>query len=351
MKIFFNIFFFLLLSSFNLSNLLGFSLAETPILPQDQYEDSPDVIPVESTQVAPLLPPEPWFTGPIIAPAGTVVPLGNFEFEAFLFLSTTTGVYNRNWDQISSKNNFFSVNPEFYFYLGLTPWADINLVLQFFYNTVRNQNHVNFGDTTVALDLQLLPDDYTPYFPGIKFTLRETFPTGPYQNLNPKKLLTDLNGGGTYATGLNLVFYKVFNVFDAHFLTMTLSSLYTISAPFDVKGFNLYGGGRNAKGKVYPGNQTQIIASFEYSLSQNIVLSLDNIYTHTNKTSFKGYPGTIEGILSNVSAPSSESISFCPALEYNFSSNLGINTGCYFSAFGRNSQIFRTFATCLVATF
>jgi hypothetical protein len=351
MKNFVNIRFLLLYMGLYLSNLFSFSLAETPILPQDQYEDTPDVIPVESTKVASLLPPTPWFTGPIIAPSGTAVPLGNLEFETFLFLSTTTGVYDANWKQISSKNNFFSVNPEFYFYLGLTPWADINLVLQFFYNTIRNQNHVNFGDTILALDLQLLPDDYTPYFPGIKFTLRETFPTGPYQNLNPRKLLTDLNGGGTYATGFNLVFYKVFNVFDAHFLTMTLSSQYTISAPFNVSGFNLYGGGRNAKGRVYPGSQTQLVASFEYSLTQNFVLSLDNVYTHTNKTSFKGYPGTIEGELSAVSLPSSESISFCPAFEYNFSSNLGINTGCYFSAFGRNSQIFRSFVTCLIATF
>jgi hypothetical protein len=348
MKKFIRIFLFV---SFKVLNLGALSLSTNALLDIDANSENSEVLPVETTSVAPITLPSPWLTGTIIAPAGTAVPLGTIEFETFIFLSTETGAYNKNWNEISAKNNFFYFNPEFFFYIGLTPWADINVVLQFFYNNFRDQNHVNFGDTQVALDIQLLPDDSFEYFPGIKFTIRETFPTGPYQNLNPKKLLTDLDGGGTYSTGFNLVFYKVYKAYKDHFLSMTLSGQYTLSAPFDVKGFNLYGGGVGANGRVHPGCQTQVVASFEYSLTQNVVLSLDNVYTHTNSTSFKGYPGKVKGELSSVGAPSSELISFCPSIEYNFSSNFGINSGCYFSAYGRNTQIFRSFVTTLTATF
>ena len=171
----------------------------------------------DTTQTPLLNPPTPWLTGPLIAPSGTAIPYGHFEIEPYLYFTTNTGTYNSHWKSVSAEQNFFSFNPQFFFYFGLTPWMDINIIPQFFYNTTANQNSVNFGDLIVALDFQLLDPAYTPYFPGIKFTIRETFPTGPYQKLNPKKLLTDQTGAGTFGTNFNLVFYEVYHLGGHHF--------------------------------------------------------------------------------------------------------------------------------------
>src|SRR5690606_31876422 len=87
-----------------------------------------------------------------------------------------TADYNENW-QIVSREHFLSINPQLFCYFGLTPWCDINIVPQFFYQHTEDENSVQFGDLMVGLDFQLLPIDFTTYFPGIKFAIREVFPT------------------------------------------------------------------------------------------------------------------------------------------------------------------------------
>ena len=290
-----------------------------------------------------VAPPSPWLTGPIIAPAGTAITYGHFEIEPYSYFTATTGSYDQNWQTVSADHNFFSINPQLFLYFGLTPWMDINISPQFFYNSTNNQSSTNFGDLIVALDFQLLNQGYTPYFPGIKFTLRESFPTGSYQNLDPSKLLTDQSGAGTYATNLNLVLYDVYHLGGFHFLSTTYSISYTVTTPVTVNGFHTYGGGYGTSGTVKPGGIFQAIASFELSLSRNWALNIDNVYTHVNKTKFSGEPGTTDsGLVAYNKEPSSEQITFCPGIEYNWNSHIGITAGCWFTAWGRNSPLFRS---------
>ncbi len=171
-----------------------------------------------------------------------------------------------------------------------------------------------------------------------------TFPTGKYQKLRPSKKGTDLSGQGSFHTNASLEFYKVYRLNDHHFLSATLYLSYTYLVPVHVKGFNAYGGGHHTRGKVHPGNILKGILSFEYTLNQNWVLSIDNVYIHINKNRFNGHRGfTDSGDVASVGGPSSEQISFAPAIEYNFSSSFGINTGAWVTAWGRNSTEFRSF--------
>ena len=291
----------------------------------------------------PAPPPSPWLTGPLIAPIGAIVPFGQFEIESYVYCTTNVGAYNQNWNAVSASHNFFSLNPQFLCFFGLTSWMDINITPQFFYNTTNHQNSTQFGDLPIALDFQLLDPAATPYFPGIKFTIRETFPTGPYEHLNPDKLLTDQTGAGTFATAFNLVFYQVYHLGGHNFLSTTYSAAYTVTTPVHVHGFNTYGGGYGTNGTVLPGQSFQGIISFELALTQNWVLAIDNVYTHTNSSNFFGTVGkTTSGSAATVGVHSSEQISFAPAIEYNFSSTLGLEAGCWFTAWGRTSTEFRS---------
>jgi len=301
---------------------------------------SSTVQPYEPNQPAPP-PPTAWLTGPLIAPVGAVVPYGNFNIETYVYSTTNTGTYNSNWHAVSAAHDTFSLNPQFSCFFGLTPWMDINIVPQFYYNTTNGAHSWDFGDLAVALDFQLLDPNYTPYFPGIKFTIKEMFPTGPFQNLNPNKYMTDQSGAGTFGTTFNLVLYKVYHLTGEHFLSTTYSAAYTVTTPVNVHGFNTYGGGYGTNGYALPGDTFEAIISFELTLSQNWALALDNVYIHVDRTQFFGTSGTTAtGALATVGTPSSEQISFAPAIEYNFSSNLGIIAGCWFTAWGRNSTEF-----------
>ncbi len=295
------------------------------------------------TSTTSIITPGPWLTGPLIAPVGTVIPRGDFFIKSQLYFTKTTGFYNKNWHAVSAKENFNTLNAQFLCFFGLTSWCDLNIIPQFLYHATSHQRYFHFGDLTVGLDFQLMKADFNPYFPGIKFAIREVFPTGNFQYLRPRKLSTDQSGAGIFATQFNLVLYKVFHLYDLHRLSTTFSAQYTVNTSTNVHGFNAYGGGFGANGKASPGDSFQGIVSFEFTLNQNWALALDNVYTHTNVTPFFGTPGVaLSGTFAQVGKPSSEQLSFALAIEYNFSKNFGIIGGCWFSALGRNSTKFRS---------
>lgn len=276
----------------------------------------------------------PWFTGPLIAPTASVIPAGHFVIQPFFAFNTSTGIYNSHW-QNRSAPNFFSYSTSLELIVGLTEWMDFEIQPAVLYNYTKHESAWAFGDFPFNLSFQLLPVGRFEYFPGIELQIVETFPTGKYQKSNPKKLTTDLGGAGSFATTANLNFYKIYSLQGVHFLSMTASFGVTYHAPVHVRGINFYGGAPGCAGKVYPGNSYNALLSFEYSLTRNWALALDNLYTHFNKDRFRGTAPA------KVGKPSSELLSFAPAVEYNFNEQWGIIAGVWLSAIGRNTAVFR----------
>jgi hypothetical protein len=280
----------------------------------------------------PPAPITPWFTGTLLAPTALVVPVGHYCIQPYFQFNTYTGAYNRHW-QDKSTPNFFSYLTLLDLTFGLTKWMDIEIFPAVQYNHSKNRSAWRFADLPLLLGFQLLSAEKYEYFPGIQLQLGETFPTGKYQKLNSE---VDVSGTGSFATTASLIFYKIYHLQGLHFMSMTASFVYTYSAPVHVRGLNFYGGGHGCAGKVLPGNFYEAILSFELSLSRHWALALDNIYIHLDKDRFHGTPGATK-----VGRPSSESLSFAPAIEYNFNQNWGIIAGTWVSAVGRNSAVFR----------
>ena len=284
----------------------------------------------------------PWLVGPLIAPTGVVVPKGHYTIQPFFYILVNTGMYSPNW-RPQSTPNFYNASLQFQGIFGMTPWMDFQMNPIVLYNNTQGQSSTCFGDLPLGFDFQLLSDKKCKWFPGIKLGLIETFPTGKYQKLSPKKLDTDEGGLGSFSTQIDLVFYKVYHLSGLHFLSMTMALQYTLYAPVHVKGFNSYGGGFKTRGTVYPGTNVTAILSFEYTFNKNWVFSIDNVYLHSNKTRFSGNPGfTDSGSQAIVGNPSLEQLSFAPAIEYSFNANWGIIAGSWFSAAGRNALVFQS---------
>lgn len=283
----------------------------------------------------------PWLTGPLIAPSGGVVQKGHYSVQPFFTFNANTGLYNSHWRPVSNPN-FYSVSMQLELTVGLTQWMDFQINPLVVYNTTQEQSSTRFADLPLGFDLQLLSAEKYKWFPGIKLELIETFPTGKYQKSNLKKR-TDISGMGSFFTSAYLVFYKIHHLIGRHYLSTTMSFGYDVYAPVHVKGKNFYGGGKKTRGKVYPGNTSSAFLSFEYSFNKNWVFSLDNVYIHANKTRFSGNRGLVSpGVPAVVAWPSTEQLSFAPAIEYNFNENCGLIAGTWFSAAGRNSWEFRS---------
>ena len=81
--------------------------------------------------------------------------------------------------------------------------------------------------------------------------------------------------------------------------------------------------------------------AMEYTLTRNWAFAADLFYVYSNKTKFSGTT------LAPIGRPSSEQLSFAPAIEYNWNINVGIITGAWVTLTGRNSSCFRGSVTAV----
>lgn len=280
--------------------------------------------------------PSPWLTGPLLTPSAHVVPKGHFNIEPYLYVIETIGSYNSHWRSHSQKKEWV-INQQTPNWIGLTKKWDFFFNPQFFYKIKSGASSANFGDFILGLDYQIHLDNAETWYPAVKLYIREFFPTGKYQHGNPHKKGTDLVGEGSYITNIGIIMSRTFHFSGVHYLQVRWALFQNFHTPAHVKGFNSYGGDFGTKGKVHPGNLLRALTSFEYTLTKHWALACDIEYRHFTKTRFSGNRGPGSPA---VGRHSSEQFSIAPAIEYNWSRNLGIIAGSWFSLAGRNSDEF-----------
>ena len=280
----------------------------------------------------------PILSGPLLAPYREVIPLGHFMIRSYTYVTLFSN--DKNEKTIVSPS-YTSIVTQFQTFFGLTPFCDLSLTPQICYNFSKNGWAINFCDLPIGLDFQILSPTYTTYFPGIKFSAKEIFPTGHYNHLKPCMANAASSGLGSFRSQFELVFYKLFHPLPNHYLSLNCSFQYTLSQPVHVFGFNAYGGGFGSKGTVLPGNLFKAFLSFEFTLSKHLALTLDNVYKHQDRSDFIGKDGiSFDGKVRKTRKPSSEEFSMAPAIAYNYSHKLSIVAGVWAPVFRRNCENF-----------
>jgi len=281
----------------------------------------------------------PWYSGPLLTGGAHMMPPGYIGLQPYVYVADTYAAFDKHYTSHGIPD-LIQLNPQINaLQAGITSWLDVALGMQGFVNWQRDQSSGGFGDLGLTFGFPLLVEG--PYIPAMKIGIGETFPTGRYQNLTHGKTAVQATGLGSYQTTLSYRIAKIFFASTLHPLNMRATFAYTIPSTVHVKGFNSYGGGFGAHGKVRPGNQLSVSVGMEWSVTQRWVFANDFVYSHSNRTKFNGYAGTLAGgTPSKVGAPSSEQFSLAPAIEYNFSSMFGILGGVWFVVAGRNSSKF-----------
>lgn len=282
----------------------------------------------------------PWFTGPLIAPAAHSIPPHHGDIEPYLYFWSFTGNYDKNWESHSTPN-FYRLQLSIPTWVGLNSFMDFTLAPQVMYQFTEGQRSTQFGDLPFGFDFQLLSEQPGTWWPAIKLGLQATAPLGNYNNLNPSKLGTDASGLGSWNPNATLAFGRFFLLPNGRILSPRLVFNYAVPNAVRVKNYNAYGGTKGTGGTVYPGNIFWCDLGLEYNMTQRWVLAFDLFYQHTNKIRFSGNPGEVSpGVLAVMTSPSSESFSVAPALEYNWSSRVGLIGGVWMTVAGRNSSRF-----------
>ena len=292
--------------------------------------------------------PEPWLTGPLLSPSGHVVPHGHQNYEPYVYWTQIKGSYDDHWKPHSSST-FNNVLYQLTMQMGVLPDTEFDIAPQFSYNATKGEHTWRVSDLPITLAFQLLYDKMDNWSPGIKLRFGANVPLGKYDHLNPDRLLTDAGGIGTWYPSVGVVFTRLHHITGEQFFSWRAFFDYSIGTPVNVKGLSFYGGApsingiKGTRGTVYPGNVFVFLAGFEYSLTQNWALALDVQYQHTQKRRFSGHSpaGT------KPTFPSREFFALAPALEYNWSSNVGLIAGPWFTVAGRNALDFISYVVAI----
>jgi hypothetical protein len=273
---------------------------------------------------------EPIFAGTLLEFISNNIPPGDWLIEPYFFAGKVNGVYNSEW---KDKHLFKYFESKLFLQVetGITPWLDIGLILNENYSLSNGRKSYSYGDTRLALGFQITTNKPNSAVPDFRIVLFESFPTGKYQHLDPRKNSADVTGSGAFESWIVAVIRKIIYFTPRQTVSLNLNLGYDIPSSVHVKGFNLYGGDSKTNGSVIPGQQFLGNLGLEYSLTVNWILGLDVHYMHQNKSHSNHR---------NIHSPSSEEFSLAPCIEYNPSTRFGLEAGAWFSIAGRNNLAF-----------
>jgi len=281
-----------------------------------------------------------WWTGPLLAASPGTLPQGHFLFEPYLYEAMLDGHYDSAGKRHSSahENDFGSQS---YILYGLVDTVTLGLIPRFGFKDPSlgsSSSGVGVGDVTLQAAYRLTQFQDAGWLPAMSFVAAETLPIGKYDRLgnNP----SDGFGGGSYTTALSIYSQYYFWMPNGRILRTRLDLTQSWSKDVDLRDVSVYGTPDGFRGRARPGNSSIVNLAFEYSMTRNWVAALDVIYEHDGSTRIVGQqPGSgANGLVDiHTESGSSQSFAFAPAIEYNWTSNVGVIVGAKVVTSGRNT--------------
>jgi hypothetical protein len=296
-----------------------------------------------------------WWTGPMLAPAGGTLPQGHALIEPYLFDIVSVGHFDTDGNRHSGpyEHDLGSLT---YMLYGITDSFTAGLIPRFLYNEpagAPNSSGVGVGDLTLQGGWRLTQFQDGHSIPSSVFVVQETLPTGRYDNLSRP---SDGFGAGAYTTAVAVYSQDYFWMPNGRILRARLALTYAWSSSVSVHDESVYGTGPGFSGHAFPGNSFTADAAGEYSATRNWVLALDIVYQHNGDTRVSGIqapapPSTLGPYPYLSYSGASWSLGFAPALEYNFTSTVGVLLGVRIINIGHNTTASVTPAIALNMVF
>jgi hypothetical protein len=276
-----------------------------------------------------------WWTGPILAAGASTLPKGHWLVEPYVFDVISQGRYDDDGHRRagSERHSFGSLT---YVLYGLADGVTVGVIPRFAYNDVStgpDSSGIGVGDFTIQGAYRLSQFREGARVPTASVVLQQSLPTGKYHRLGDQP--GDGIGSGAYTTTLSLYTQYFFWMPNGRILRTRLNFSYAVSDTVSVEDVSVYGTSDGFRGHARPGRSFAVGSAFEYSATRSWVLALDLVYQHDTSTRLRGLDGS--GLPVRTDFGFSESITLAPAVEYNWSSRMGVIVGALFTAAGRNT--------------
>jgi hypothetical protein len=275
-----------------------------------------------------------WWTGPLLAASpGSLVP-GHFLIEPYVFDAIPRGYYDNGGRRHTGPHSK-SFGSQSYVLYGLSDRVGVGLIPRLGFNEPsegRSSSTVGVGDLTLQAQYGLTRFAEGTWIPSTAFVFQETLPVGKYDRLGDRP--ADGLGAGVYSTTLALYSQYFFWMPTGRILRTRLDLSYSISGSANLRDVSVYGTAQGFRGRARPGNSAIVNAAGEYSLTRNWVLALDVVYEHDSNTHVSGL-GVPQSSAGTGSPPAAVELnsgpghtwSLAPAIEYNFTSRVGVIAG------------------------
>ena len=267
-----------------------------------------------------------WWTGPMLANSADTLPRGHVLIEPYLY-----DVASKGADRFGSRA---------YVLYGLTDRLTVGLIPIIGYNRISgapDSSGVGFADQIVQAQFRLSQFQEGSWLPTISLLLQEAVPTGRYDRL---QRASDGMGQGAWTTTLGVNAQSYFWMPNGRILRVRLNLARTFASHADVDGASVFGTSPDFHGRASLGAGYSIDTAFEYSLTRRWVLALDVFHSHSDAIRLAGHedPSGLPTTPVRTRIGASDAFGYAPAVEYNFTSRLGVLLGVRLIAGGHNVQ-------------
>jgi hypothetical protein len=280
-------------------------------------------------------PGNPWLTGPLLTPSANTIPKGHFNIETYVYVLNDEGKYNTRGIQATNRINPRATNVPFVIQMGLADRIDLTIIPQFTYSYGHGRQDVSMGDLIIGTSYQLLRHSEKHYGLTWNAGLKQLFPSGRFENLNPIYAGNDCCGSGSWSTTLFTAVAKQYHIQRQNFLSARSAFQAIFYMPTEIHGTNAFGGDSSTTGRFDRGFSCIWDIGLEFTISRHWAIALDIENQYMTKAKFTGVTAHTVG-----NPKESYMLSFAPAIEYNFNENWGFIAGVWVSAFGTNDQGF-----------
>ena len=275
-----------------------------------------------------------WWTGPIVAAGAATLPQGHALIEPYVYDVITRGRYDSdgNYRSTDTVHSYGSLT---YMLYGVTDSFTAGLIPTFGFNDVENgpdSSGIGVGDVTLQAQWRLSQFREGGRVPTSSFVLQQTLPTGKYDQLGSRP--SDGLGAGANTTSLAVHSQYYLWMPNGRILRTRLNVAYAFSDSVDVTDSSVYGTPEGFRGHANPGDTFSVYSAWEYSLTRNWVLALDAFYQHDSSTRIRG---ATQGVPFSADSGSAWRFGLAPAIEYNWTSRVGVIIGARWFAAGRNT--------------
>lgn len=278
-----------------------------------------------------------WWTGPLLAPSANTLPRGHMLIEPYLYDVSSQSFYDAQGNKTPVPHSH-SIGSLTYINYGLANKFTVGLIPTFGYNQVSNgpsSSGIGIGDLTVQAQYRLHLFQERSWKPTTSVAVQESLPTGRYDQLNGRP--SDGMGSGAFTTTVALYTQTFFWMPNGRILRMRFNVVPSFSRTVNVQDVSVYGTSQGFRGHAKPSNSLFLDAAWEYSLTQRWVLALDATYRNQSNTQVAGYNQSDPSQPVILNSGSSRAFGIAPAIEYNFTSKVGVIAGVRAFPAGRNT--------------